>query len=662
MCRDWSDEWVRLVQWIEEKERKQAKRRASSSRSCSGGPSSKKASAKAKPNEGSAITVITDERGRPSMSLTQTLPIHSHSLPTQSPATSTSSTTTSTTTSVPVAVSAQVNASVISNADTQAPSVSSEVIDPGASSSQQRAVDHSANSAEVIDLSALPGPSGISASHSVSAIRDILLASDSGSFVATNLEQEQESSSPVRHSRSRSRKRSHKGKHRRRRHSSSSSSSYSPSPKRKRKEKPSRQGNSDTLSQILNLLSNLSQSSSPPVQPAAKKQTSNLDSAQSAVDSQPLDNSLPLRGDPTEEGSGDFLDTDSQDPVDPVDLLSVADLNSQTMQDVSSSDDEPLYGTNIPEETFNKAVDILRLQLGFDSPETDKPPSKSKLSLNKPVRPSRATLPVDAECEDRYKAAASARKWSAYSRAQLTSFRVDEKEWRSLFRVPNIPQAAEDYLRSVGAIDQSGKWKSTTDKRHLKSLQSVDAAARAGLKYSSSLLLVAEVLMKSFQTSEVSKKDTATLVNLVGPLARRVYDQFARVSVKAVMEQRESIVEAMRLPQRDIKRRFLELPVTGEDLFGGQFDEQLQSEVKRRKDMLKASFNVPRSLPSTRARRTQGFSQRRPPFNTSSFVPRRPQPSSSQPRRTQRGASSRTASRGFTRGSKLSRGRGFSKP
>ena len=56
------------------------------------------------------------------------------------------------------------------------------------------------------------------------------------------------------------------------------------------------------------------------------------------------------------------------------------------------------------------------------------------------------------------------------------------------------------------------------------------------------------------------------MVSLVGPIARRVYDQFVRASVKSALVQRDIILEAMGLLQLDIKGQFRELPVSGEDI------------------------------------------------------------------------------------------------
>lgn len=149
----------------------------------------------------------------------------------------------------------------------------------------------------------------------------------------------------------------------------------------------------------------------------------------------------------------------------------------------------------------------------------------------------------------------------------------------------------------------------------------------------------------------MSRKDIATLVSLVGPIARRVYDQFARVSVRTVMDRRDIVLDAMRLQEREVKRRFRQFPVSGEDIFGGQSDAQLQTEVKRKKNLLKANLSNPCSLSNHRHCQSSVPSsfQRRPPSG-----PR-------QQRRPQR-SFVRPASRGSYRPSTSGRGRGFSKP
>ncbi|KAJ8039830.1 hypothetical protein HOLleu_13954 [Holothuria leucospilota] len=186
------------------------------------------------------------------------------------------------------------------------------------------------------------------------------------------------------------------------------------------------------------------------------------------------------------------------------------------------------------------------------------------------------------------------------------------------------------------------------------------------MKYSSSLLLIAEVLSRSLRqpSNDISRKEASTLISLLGPLSRRVFDQFARVSAKTVSDRREIIVESMRLSQEGIKRRFRELPILGEDIFAGQFESMLQSEAKRKKDLQKANLSNPRFTsrrspvrrPFRSGKDTRG--KRQPSFQGSSR-------SSIQPNRSRQPAltfQSRPRTRGSSRGATSSRGRSFSKP
>lgn len=100
------------------------------------------------------------------------------------------------------------------------------------------------------------------------------------------------------------------------------------------------------------------------------------------------------------------------------------------------------------------------------------------------------------------------------------------------------------------------------------------------MKFSSTFLPLAEVLHRAFRQTddeEVSRRDTGYLINILGPLDRLTYDQFSRVAIPSVQERREIVMDLIVWPSPDMKRRFLKLP---SDIFGGKFEEHLQTEVK----------------------------------------------------------------------------------
>lgn len=52
-----------------------------------------------------------------------------------------------------------------------------------------------------------------------------------------------------------------------------------------------------------------------------------------------------------------------------IDILSVVDQPpSEDENSASGSKEEPLYGTDIPSEVFNRAVTIVKNQLGYETP------------------------------------------------------------------------------------------------------------------------------------------------------------------------------------------------------------------------------------------------------------------------------------------------------
>ncbi|KAJ8017681.1 hypothetical protein HOLleu_44739 [Holothuria leucospilota] len=235
-------------------------------------------------------------------------------------------------------------------------------------------------------------------------------------------------------------------------------------------------------------------------------------------------------------------------------------------------------------------------------------------------------MPVDAECFDRFEAQAKANKWRAYPKRQASDFHIDDEDRKAFFSSPSLPDVCLDKLKASGAVDHRGKFRTSATKKSYLLLQGIDLAARTGMKFASSLLLIAEVLSKSFRqtgTEEVSRKDTGALVNILGPVARLSYDQFAKVAVKASFDRRELVLDSIRWPSDDIKRRFMELPLSGPDLFAGKFEEQLLTEIKRRKDINKADFNFPRSSSSSiRTRRSSPKPSFRRPSRPSAFPSR----------------------------------------
>ena len=399
--------------------------------------------------------------------------------------------------------------------------------------------------------------------------------------------------------RSRSRHRSKSKSKKKRRHRSSSSSS-SGDRRRRRKHHSHSDMPSEALSQLVAILSQ-----------AVSQAPGSID----ANPSGPRGSTVPA---PAPASSG-VQPTSAQDPHfsgDQHDLDSLPDnvhLDSgQSVSEVSgdSEDDDPIMGTEVSKESFDRAVDVIRRQLGFDPPAQDSSSysSSSKLTLNKPSKPTKSIMPVDAECFDRFEFQAKAKKWRAFPRKQSSEFRISDQDYKAFFSAPTIPVSCLDKLKEANAVDQKGKFRASATKTSFSSLQGIDLAARTGLKFASSLLLFAEILSRSFRqtgTEQISRKDTGAIVNLLGPISRLTYDQLAKIAVKASLDRRQLVLDNINWPSKDISRRFMELPLSGADLFGGKFDEQLATEIKRKKDINKADFSFSKPQPvSSKSRKS----------------------------------------------------------
>ena len=265
-----------------------------------------------------------------------------------------------------------------------------------------------------------------------------------------------------------------------------------------------------------------------------------------------------------------------------------------------SSEEEPLTGTFIPREAFEKAVDVIRRQLGFELPAMVEDPKARKLTLNTKRPDLRPTMPVDAERWDRYQAILDLKKYFPFPNKITSDFRVEERDWRDLFTSPSIPAAVSGKLHVAGVSDASGNFKDKTARSLSTEKHNTDEVRRAGMKFTSALLIIAELLTRSFQQTDesFSGKDTGALVTLLGAICRLCFDQFARGAAKAVTDSRNVILDSLSWPSTDVKKRFQRLPYTGGDLFGGKFDSLLQEEVRRYQAVRDADFSLPTQRPS----------------------------------------------------------------
>lgn len=136
-----------------------------------------------------------------------------------------------------------------------------------------------------------------------------------------------------------------------------------------------------------------------------------------------------------------------------------------------------------------------------------------------------------------------------------------KKRFEGIFRSPTIPEEAVVKLCAAGAMNQVSRAYSNhlVAKMDRALYIDTDRTSRAGLRYVSMFLLVAEILSKSFLhvgSAGIFRKDTGAVVTLLGPLSRLVFDQFARVAVKSLTERRGIVLDSLAWPSATIKKSF----------------------------------------------------------------------------------------------------------
>lgn len=283
----------------------------------------------------------------------------------------------------------------------------------------------------------------------------------------------------------------------------------------------------------------------------------------------------------------------------------------------------PPRGTSLPQGLLNSVPEVLTSKLGFEVPVRPAPSdSESRLShTNEAVEMGPPEFPVDAHCQQRFGVLAAKRPWTAFPAQQEKAIRVPEEHWNSLFKPPSVSDETRNKVRAEQKL-ASGMFRDPLRRRTEEDWYQADLAARAGLKFSSVFLLVAEALRRAHlqcpgDQVQFSREDMGQLIYLLGPLSRLVFDQFTRVALKAVQVRRSNILDViLSWPSSEARGRLEQLPVVGPDLFNGQFLEKLAAEVKRHEETGSATFRPPpRPVPppsSRTASRGKPKSSKRP--------------------------------------------------
>ena len=216
-------------------------------------------------------------------------------------------------------------------------------------------------------------------------------------------------------------------------------------------------------------------------------------------------------------------------------------------------------------------------------------------------------MPVDEQCLQRVEVLAARKTWTPFPGAQERLFKFPEDKWEALFRSPTISEETRNKVRAEQGL-ASGTFKEPLRKRMEADWTQVDLVGRAGLKFSSVYMLCAEALLRAHQQlpeddNRFTKQEVAALLYLQGPLSRLIFDQFARVTLKATQVRRGNLLDAFAWPSAEARSHLEELPVLGGDLFAHKFVEKLTEEVKRHQETALASFAIaPKPGPASQTR------------------------------------------------------------
>ena len=314
----------------------------------------------------------------------------------------------------------------------------------------------------------------------------------------------------------------------------------------------------------------------------------------------------------------DYSDTDSEGSSEEVEVVGEA----QPGFPPSHAEDDAPRGTVLPQALVDRIVDIFVTRLGYDRPVvTPSVVSESRLSATNELLPGEvaSTVPVDAQCLARFEQLASG-PWTAAPKER--PFKVSKESKAALFTVPSFSEPTVQRARAEQGIAK-GVFKDPVRVDSEKAWSQADQASRMGLQSSSVFLLVAEVLQRALvqqpgSPDSIPPEEVGSLVSILGPLSRLIFDQFARISLKATEQRRTNLLDVFKWPTAEARGSLQRLPVSGSDLFHGEFIKTLTEEVTKHKESFNASFMLPpkpgpsTSTPKAARKGQQGSRPRKP--------------------------------------------------
>ena len=241
-------------------------------------------------------------------------------------------------------------------------------------------------------------------------------------------------------------------------------------------------------------------------------------------------------------------------------------------------------------------------------------------------------IPLDQVCAEKISGVMSpTNKWRAYPNRARDYYHFPKPDLEKFFATPTLSDATKDKL--VADEGRPAAKRPFVDKTRCTledTLKKLDAASRHGMAAASFLLLLTEYLVSGCEEETAIPPDMLTAAfHCLDNGLQSVLSQFARVAALATSVRRGNVLDALFLPSQGARKRLEALPLLGNDLFAGKFEDFMQAEAKR----LKA---------------TEKINLKRPPTPTPKSSRGRGKPSYVIPRRSPLGAPTRGSFRGRT--------------
>ena len=253
-------------------------------------------------------------------------------------------------------------------------------------------------------------------------------------------------------------------------------------------------------------------------------------------------------------------------------------------------------------------IRALNLPAVADPPPSERQSFKKRSGPAPSVQNTFPTLPLDRVCTDRMDAVMQAGKWRAHASRTEAYYRFPQGDFDKYFATPVLPDSASDKLTADRGATSSKRPFADKARGKLEEVaKKLDSASRFGMRSTSFLLLLSEYLALGADGDSAVPADlVVAALHCLDDGLRTILDQFSRISALATSSRRANVLDALFLPSVGARKRLDALPLTGPDLFAGQFQESMEAEAKRIKAADKINLKKP-AAPKAKAKKQASF-------------------------------------------------------